>query len=267
MRTLLRCLFLCIGFWLAASAHAAAAAEFLLGPADVIKISVFQNPDMTLETRISEDGNISYPLLGSVAVGGLSVGAAEAKIATLLREGRYMLKPQVNILVMQLRSAQVSVLGQVGRPGRYPIETIGLKVSDMIAIAGGIVPGASEVVAVVGVRAGKPVRWSVDLPALFQLGLTVFDPVVANGDTLYVDRAPVVYIYGEVQRPGIFRLERGMTVTQGIVQGGGLTQRGTERGIRIQRRDAGGEIRIIEPALTDPLERDDIIFVRESLFY
>lgn len=266
MRFALRCLLASLVSCGAAFGQSTDPATQTLGTADVIKIGVFQNPDLNLETRVSEAGEISFPLLGTVAVGGLTVAAAEQKIARLLREGGFVLKPQVNILLTQLRSAQVSVLGQVGRPGRYPIETAGSKVSEMIAVAGGVVPGASDVVTLNGVRDGKPVRIAVDLPAILQIGAGGEDPVVAAGDTLFVDRTPVVYIYGEVQRPGVFRLERGMTLMQGLAQGGGLTQRGTERRIRINRRDPTGELKTLEPALTDLLERDDVIYVRESLF-
>ena len=261
-------LFRCLALWgwsLCALA-ASPTAEYRLGAADVIKISVFQNPDLTLETRISESGQIAFPLIGSVEVGGLSISDAEGRIAARLRAGNFVRSPQVNILLLQLRSAQVSVLGQVGRPGRYPIETVGLRVSDMVAIAGGVVTGASDVVSLVGTRNDKPVRWSVDIDALLQLGVDGDNPVVLDGDTIYVARAPVVYIYGEVQRPGIFRLERNMTVLQGLAQGGGLTPHGTERSIRIHRRDETGVLQVIQPSLTDPLQRDDVVYVRESLF-
>ena len=267
MRLALHCLLTFLVLCSSAFAQGSDPATQTLGSGDVIKISVFQNPDMNLETRISESGQVSYPLLGTVDVGGLTVAAAEQKIARLLREGRFVLKPQVNILLVQLRSAQVSVLGQVGRPGRYPIEGASSKVSDMIAVAGGLVAGASDVVILNGVRDGKVVRMAIDLPAILQTGSTSEDPVVAGGDSLFVDRTPVVYIYGEVQRPGAFRLERGMTLMQGLAQGGGLTAHGTERGIRITRRDPTTRaLKVIEAAPTDLLERDDVIYVRESLF-
>ena len=266
MRLLLRRALLCAAFAIAAGVQAAVPTEYLLGPADVIKISVYQNPDLTVETRVSDAGLISYPLLGTVAVAGLSVNATESKLAKMLRDGGFVRNAQVTIFVVQLRSAQVSVLGQVQRPGRYPIESVGLKASEMLALAGGVVPGAADLVSVVGVRDGRPVRFDVDLPALAQGLADSADPVVAGGDMIYVDRAPVVYIYGEVQRPGAFRLERGMTLLQGLALGGGLTARGTERGIRIHRRGADGKAGIVEPAMTDTLERDDVVYVKESFF-
>lgn len=240
--------------------------EHVLGAGDVIRISVFQNPDLTLETRVSEQGQITYPLVGQLALGGLSVPAAEQRIARALREGKFVLNPQVNVLVMQIRSAQISILGQVHKPGRYPIDQAGSTVSQMIAAAGGAVPGASDMVTLTGTRNGEPVRLEIDLPQILQSGKSELDPVVQSGDILHIDRAPQIYVYGEVQRPGVARLERGMTVMQAVAQSGGLTQRGTERGLRIHRRDASGEVRVVHPGMNDPVERDDVIYVRESLF-
>jgi len=109
-------------------------------------------------------------------------------------------------------------------------------------------------------------KLEIDLPAILQAGKNELDIVVANNDILYVDRAPMLYIYGEVQHPGAARLERGMTVLQALAASGGVTQRGTERGLKIHRRDAAGNVRIIQPKMNDMVERDDVIYVRESLF-
>jgi polysaccharide export outer membrane protein len=89
---------------------------------------------------------------------------------------------------------------------------------------------------------------------------------LSNGDIIYVHRAPMFYIYGEVNRPGAFRLERNMSVMQGLASGGGTNARGTTRGLRIHRRDASGALKVIEPSLDDLLQADDVIYVKESLF-
>jgi polysaccharide export outer membrane protein len=241
--------------------------QHVLGAGDVIKINVFQNPDLSLETRISEQGQITFPLVGTLTLGGLAIPAAEQRIAKSLKDGKFVLNPQVNILLTQIRSAQVSILGQVTKPGRYPIDQVGSKVSEMIAAAGGPVPGASDIVTLSGTRNGRPVKLDIDLPAVLQAGKTELDPVVQNGDILHVDKAPQIYVYGEVQRPGVSRLERGMTVMQAVAQSGGLTQRGTERGMRIHRRDPSGSIKVINNVkMNDAVERDDVIYVKESLF-
>jgi len=136
----------------------------------------------------------------------------------------------------------------------------------MIAAAGGVVPGGADVVTLVGQREGKPIKLDIDLPAILQAGRDALDVPVQNGDVVYVDRAPIFYIYGEVQRPGQARLERGMTLLQALAQSGGLTARGTEKGIKVHRRDQAGTVRVIEMKLNDFVERDDVIYVRESLF-
>jgi len=240
--------------------------ETILGPGDVVRATVFQNPDLTVESRISESGQINFPLIGAVTVGGLAIPAAEKRIETLLRERGFVLRPQVTIQVVRTLSSQVSVLGQVGKPGRYPIEMTSSKVSEMIAGAGGVVPGGADVVTLVGTRNGEPVKLDIDLPAILQSGRAELDVQVENGDIIYVDRAPTIYIYGEVQRPGQIRLERGMTLMQVLAAAGGLTARGTERGIKVHRRDTQGQVNVLELKPTDHLQRDDVVYVKESLF-
>jgi polysaccharide export outer membrane protein len=92
------------------------------------------------------------------------------------------------------------------------------------------------------------------------------DYEVAGGDIIFVERAPRAYITGEVQRPGPFRLERAMTVQQAVSAGGGLTQRGTQRGLQITRRDANGAQHTIEAKADDLVQVDDVITVKESWF-
>ena len=244
----------------------AAAAQYRLALGDMIKITVFQSPDLSLETRITEAGVISYPLLGSVNLAGLTVAEAEQRIAKGLRDGNFVKQPQVSINVVQARGNQVSVLGQVGRPGRYPLETGEVRMTDMLATAGGVAPGGSDIVVVVGTRNGQPHRVEVDLPSVFAPNRRSADVLLENGDVIWIERAPQIYMYGEVQRPGAMRLERNMTVMQALASAGGLTQRGTARGLRVSRKDAGGTVREIEPTMTDTLRPDDVVFVRESVF-
>ena len=245
---------------------AAAPTEYRLGAGDVVRIAVFQNPDLTLETRITEAGVISYPLLGQVRVGGLGVTEAERRIADGLRSGNFVKNPQVTLVVLQVRGNQASVLGQVNRPGRYPIKVADMRLTDLLALAGGTAAGGADMVVVTGTRNGQPFRQEVDLPALFMVGGAAKDLFILNGDTVWVERQPLVYIYGEVQRPGPLRLEREMTLLQALATGGGLTARGTDKGIRVHRKGGGGKVQIIEPGMTDTLREGDVVFVRESLF-
>jgi polysaccharide biosynthesis/export protein len=252
--------------WAQQTQPAAANAQYRLAAGDVIRISVYQSADLTLEARLTEAGTISYPLLGSVALAGLTISEAEKRIADGLRTGNFVKQPQVSVAVQQVRGNQVSVLGQVGKPGRYPLETGNVQLTDVIATAGGVNPTGADQVVVVGTRNGQPYRVEIDLPSVFGPNRRANDLTLQNGDVVWVERAPMIYMYGEVQKPGSLRLERGMTVMQALAASGGLTQRGTERGLRVHRRDAEGKVRIIEPAMTDRLQGEDIIYIRESVF-
>lgn len=260
-----RLLMWCMVTLLAFSASFASAADVQLGAGDVLKISVYGNPDLGLETRISEAGQITFPLVGNVALGGLSVSAAEKKLGGLLESGGFLRKAQVNIIVTQLQSQQVSVLGQVNRPGRYPIEGK-RSLMDMLAMAGGVSQDGGDAVSLIRKRNGKTTREIIDIVDMVRSADLNRDLDVAGNDVIFVERAPRFYIYGEVQRPGAFRLERSMTVLQALSVGGGLTQRGTERGIRIKRRDEAGKLEIINAKHDDLLQVDDMVYVQESLF-
>ena len=239
--------------------------DYTLAPGDNIKIQVFQNPDLTLETRVSEQGTITFPLIGTVKVGGMSVAGAEQVIAGALRDGGFIKQPNVNIVLVTLRGNSVSVLGQVNKPGRFPLETINVRVSEMIAVAGGIAPTGADVVVVTGTRDGKSFRREVDIAGVFLNGQTPDDFVMAPGDVIFVQRAPLFYIYGEVQKPGAYRIERGMTVRQALAQGGGPTVRGTERRLGLFRRGADRAVDT-RPDLNEPVRPEDTFYVRESLF-
>jgi polysaccharide export outer membrane protein len=240
--------------------------EYKLGPGDDIRISVFQNPDLTLETRVADDGHITYPLIGRMQLGGLTVAAAERSIAQALERGKFLQRPQVNIAPLRTRSTQVSVLGQVREPGRFALDTVNTRVSEMLAMAGGIDPSGADVAIVTGRRAGKTYRKEIDIPALFGAKGTDEDVLVAAGDVIFVQRAPVYYVYGEVQLPGSYKIQRDMTVRQAIAQGGGLTPRGTERRVQLHRRDPGGRLVVTRPQLDDPVLPDDVLQVREAMF-
>jgi polysaccharide export outer membrane protein len=240
--------------------------DYRLGAGDTMRVTVFKNPDLTTDVRVSESGVISFPLLGTVDLGGLTIAAAEKKIASMLMEQKFVQQPQVNILMTQVRGNQVSVLGQVNRPGRYPLETFNTHLTDMLALAGGATSVGSDSVILVSIRNGKPFRKEIDIPNLFLGDNRKDDVLVEGGDVIYVHRAPMYYIYGEVQRPGSYRVERNMTVMQALAQGGGPTMRGTQRNIKIFRRNANGKMDQISLDMTEPISNDDVLYVRESLF-
>ena len=240
--------------------------EYRLGPGDVIKIQVFQNSDLTLETKVTENGNITFPLIGTIRVGDTTIAAAEQAIAKALRDGGFVQKPQVHIVVQQMRGNHVSVLGQVSKPGRLPLETVNVRLSEILALAGGVASGGADVVILTGVRDGKPFRREVDIAGMILNNRPEDDVAVAAGDLIYIHRAPMFYIYGEVGKAGSYRIERGMSVRQALAQAGGTTSRGTERRLGLYRRGAGGKVELLSPELHDLVQSDDVYYVRESLF-
>lgn len=248
------------------NAQAQGRPEYRLGAGDNIRITVFGNPDLTLETRVSEEGTITYPLIGAVKIGGLTIPPAQQVIAKALNDGNFIKRPQVTILPLLIRSSQVSVFGQVNRAGRFPLETFNIRVSEMIAIAGGISAAGADIAIITGERAGKPYRKEIDIAALFLHQRPDEDVTVAGGDVIYVHRAAMFYVYGEVNRPGSYRIERGMTVRQALVQGGGPTPRGTERGLRVHRLGPDNRIQVLNPGLDALVQPDDVLHIGESLF-
>jgi polysaccharide export outer membrane protein len=265
MRLQFRSLVLCVAAMTLPAAVFAQSRE-TLGEGDSIRITVFQNPDLTTETRISERGTITFPLIGEVAIAGLTPAGAQVQIAKQLIGGKFVLKPQVSLNVIRVRSRQVSVLGQVSRPGRYPLDDTSSSLTDILALAGGVSPTGDDNVTVMVKRNGKTAKLEINVPTMYRTGDLSRNLELENGDTIFVQRAPVFYIYGEVQRAGSYRLEQSMTVMQALSVGGGVTPRGTDRGLKIRRRAPEGTFRSVDARLTDPVEPDDVIYVRESLF-
>lgn len=225
-----------------------------LGPGDTVHVTVFQQPDLTTDARVNDAGAINFPLVGTIKIGGQTTLDAANSIAKALKDGQYLKSPQVAVALTTVRSRQVSVLGLVVHPGRYPLEESHMKIPDLIAAAGGIAAGGSENVTVI--RDGK----NQTVNALAKS----FD--LKGGDTVYIERAPVFYIYGEVIHAGAYPVKAGMTVMQALSVGGGITPRGSERRIKLRRLEADGKTREYDASLVDVVKADDVIFVKEALF-
>ena len=225
-----------------------------LGVGDAVKVTVFQQPDLTLDTRVDEKGSILMPLVGNVKVAGLTTNAAAVQIAEALKRGKYLNNPQVNVALTTVRSRQVSVLGMVAKPGRYPLDETSSQLADVIAAAGGILPTGSETVLVT--REGKEQK----VPLIGK------GYMLRGGETVYVDRAPMFYIYGEVTRAGAYKVEPNMSVMQAIAAGGGMTPRGSDRRLKLRRATADGKWVETDVGLQEQVRADDVIYVREALF-
>lgn len=241
----------------------AADSDYRLGAGDLLRVNVFGSPELSGEVRVSESGNITYPLIGQVQVSGKSPAEVEGMLVNAFVQGGYLRQPQVSVLVTEYRSQKVSVMGHVTKPGQYSLQSSS-RVLDLLAEAGG--PIAEEAADVATLMRKDGSKASIDLAALFG-GDPAQNHVVAGGDTVYVPRAPQFYIYGEVQKPGMYKLERGMTLSRAITAGGGLTTRGSERRVVIKRKDPkSGKEEHYSAKGADLLQADDVVMVKEGLF-
>jgi polysaccharide biosynthesis/export protein len=241
--------------------------EYKLGSGDSVKVTVFLNPELNTETRVSEQGEINFPLVGMVKIGRLSISESEKLISEQLRQGGFVQKAQVLLSVTNYRSQMVSVLGNVVRPGRYSLEVPGTKLTDLLAMAGGVTQGGSDTVILTRQTSGEEARkLDIDLPSIYLEGKIQLDVVLQAGDSIYVHKQPNFYISGAVGRPGIYNIDRGLSVGQAIAKGGSYTLRSRESGVRLLRRDANGNMIERIPTRDEPIQPDDHIFVRESLF-
>lgn len=225
-----------------------------LGPGDAVHVTVFQQPDLTTDARVSESGAIAMPLVGPVKIGGQTTSEAAHTISEALKSGQYLKNPQVAVALTTVRSRQVSMLGLIIRPGRYPLEESHTQLPDLIAAAGGIAAGGDENITVI--RDGKAQKVNA-LSKDFEL---------KSGDTIYVNAAPVFYIYGEVMHAGAFPVKQGMTVMQAISLGGGITPRGSESRIKLRRTGANGGTVEFDVTPVTQVMPNDVIVVKEALF-
>jgi polysaccharide export outer membrane protein len=248
---------------LAGSVHAdTSPADYRLGPGDLIRVSAFGAPEMTTEVRVAESGAITLPLLGSVQVAGLSPSAAEALLARRYADGGFLKQPQISVLVLEYLSQKVAVLGHVTRPGQYPLRS-SAHVLDVIADAGGLLAVSASDHATLTRANGTQAE--IDLTKMFA-GDPSQNLAVQGGDRLYVPKADQFYVYGQVNKPGAYKLEHNMTVSRAISISGGLTPRGTERRAIVKRRDANGKETEYSVKSGDILKPDDVLFIKESLF-
>lgn len=255
--------------WLLSSTIAMAAAaignlpsDYRLGPGDLLHITVAGYAEMTTDVRVSQTGNITYPFIGEVSVANLSTQDVEGIIARKLNDGAFIRQPQVSVLVAEYEGQKISVMGQVAKPGQYPL-TASARVMDVLAEAGGTVPAIAADEATLLRKDGS--KAAIDLQSLFE-GDPRQNLTVSGGDTVYVPKAPQFYIYGEVQKPGMYRLERNMTVSRAISAGGGLTSKGSEGRVVVKRRDANGKEHSSSVDSSADVKADDVIFVKQGWF-
>jgi polysaccharide export outer membrane protein len=239
--------------------------QAMLGPGDTVRVVVLENPELTTEARLSVQGTVGLPLIGEVSVGNRSTTDAANVISDSYRKGRYLRDPHVSVSLIETRSQRVLVLGHVIKPGQYPLDGSSDRLTDILALAGGRAENGADTV-VVTRRDGEPHRIEVDIARMYRDGDLTRDIKLQTGDVVFVPEAPVFYVYGAVQRAGVYRLEPATTVRAALSVGGGLTPRASQRSIRIHRKMPDGSTRELNAKLADRIEANDVIFVKERLF-
>ncbi len=246
-------------------------ATSLLLPGDVVKISVYGHSDLDTEARIAANGAITFPLLGEVYIGELTTIEAENIIASSLGKGGFVKNALVNIFVDRSDSfgSSVTVLGQVVRSGQYALqENSGGGVRslvDLLAIAGGISKDSADHLFLIRQDGDKQEKIRVDLVQLLRNGDIQANLPLIDGDIILVPEMDVFYIYGEVKKPGRYKLERNMTIMQALSVASGITDQGSEKNIILNRRSQNG-LESLNSKLSDELLPNDVIYFKGSFF-
>jgi polysaccharide biosynthesis/export protein len=243
-----------------------------LGPGDLVEVGVYGVPELTTKARVSNDGDLYLPLIDYVHVGDLSLEESQKLIEKRLDDGGFVKNPHVTIFVNDYASQGVTLLGEIGKPGIYPV--LGdRKLFDLFSAAGGLTDRASRTVSIT--RRNHPEK-----PELVHLARNLTDKPDSNvrvwpGDTIEIFRAPIVYIVGDVGRPSGLLVDNGsLTVLQAVALAGGPNRTAKLNGVRIIRKDNGpnGMTETIVPlkkmlqakAPDVPLQANDILFVPVS---
>lgn len=260
---------------------------YLKNPQVNVVVVQYQSQVVSVLGDVYKPGKFTLDKVSSLAevlalAGGITPNGSE--LITLIRQAggqtnryeydfRDLIKnrdPQSNPLlqaddIVFVGAREVSVLGRVNRPGKYTVVSGVRTVTDFLSQAGGISPDGADKIIVMTQRNGKSSTTEIDIDMLYKSGDASKNIELTEGDAIYVPRNPVFYIYGEVLRSGSFRLERNMNVAQALSLGGGLSPRGTERGMKIKRM-VNGELKTLEVQANDIVQADDVIYVKESLF-
>jgi len=259
-------------FWLVllvgcgvASQGLAEIADYELGSGDVIKIEVYDNPDLSTVARISAIGAILFPLIGEVQVAGKTIPQVAAAISERLAEG-YIVNPQVSVFVEEFRSKKVVIMGEVGKPGLYELSGP-TTILELISTAGGVTKDAGDLATITGPGAvGEERSLKVDLKSLLSSGSAERMPPLRDGDRIYVAKAGMFYVTGEVRNNAAYKLEEGTTLIKAITVAGGFSPIAAKGKIRIIRKIDGQEQTLKNVSMNELIQAEDVIVVPESFF-
>jgi polysaccharide export outer membrane protein len=254
---------------------AQSAGDYVIGPQDVLSIQVFDQPDLGGKYTVETDGTFSFPLIGRVKAGSLTLRGFEHELKERLADG-YFRSPQVTVAVEQYRSQRVFVMGEVRQPGPVAL-TGGMTLIEALARAGSTLPTSSGEVSIVrasqsGTAGGPAVPgqdastevFHASVPEL-QSGSLSQNIELRDGDTIFVPKAELVYVFGEVRNPGGYAVQKNTTVLQALSLAGGVTEHGAMNRIQVMRIVKGSKVEV-RVKLSDVVRPEDTIIVPQRYF-
>jgi len=253
---------------------AQSAANYVIGPQDVLTIQVFDQPDLGGRFTVEADGTFTFPLIGRISAGGLTLRRLEIDLHGKLAAG-YFRNPQVTVAVEQYRSQRVFVMGEVRQPGPVAL-TGGMTLIEALSRAGSTLPSASGEVAIVRAAPGSALG---PITPDQESGTEIFRASVRDlesgalsqniqlhdGDTIFVPRAESVYVFGHVKNPGAYGVQKNTTVLQALSLAGGVTENAAMNRIQVIRIENGSK-KELKVKLTDQVRPEDTIMVPQRYF-
>jgi len=234
--------------------------HYVIGPQDVLTITSYDDPELSGRFVVETDGTFTYPLIGRLRAGGMTLRDLEDALRGRLIDGGFFKNPQVTVSIGAYRSQRVFIIGEVRQPGAYPLSG-GMSIVEALALAGSTLPTASGEVVIA--RGGEPRSERVSLRDL-ESGFA--PPVIlGGGDSLFVLRAQDVFVFGHVRTPGAYPLPEETMLLQALSLAGGLTDRASTSRIQVLRT-VGGRQYEFRVALTDMVQPGDTIVVPQRFF-
>jgi polysaccharide export outer membrane protein len=238
-----------------------------VGPDDTLSITIFGEPELGKIYKVQPDGMIAFPFINNVRVAGLTVRGVEAELRKRLVAMKYYENPQVVVEMVGYRSQMVSVRGSVANPGELTLEAKEMTLTRALARAG-ISPLAGSYVEIrrpKPVPAGAPLEYDVQTIQRADLDELRIDPRLRDGDDIFVPKAPVYYMNGYVKTSGAMTWKPGITIGEAIAAAGGLADRGTFRGLKIQRL-VNGEFKEFDADRNTKIQPEDQVIVKQRVF-
>lgn len=249
------------------AAAPAAAVNYVLGPRDIISITVYEQKDLDVEARIAEDGQVNLPLIGQVTAAGRTVKSFEADLEAKYSE--YIYGPQVTVFIKEYHSLEVSVLGEVKKPGLYQLSGDST-LMELASQVGGFTHEAGGTLVILRPSkepGGKTEAIIIDTEKLLGGDGAAQNIKIYDGDTINVPKADVFFVFGEVKKPGSYKMESDVahTVIKAISIAGGFTDMAAKKSIKITR-EVGAQTMEFKADMHTQVQPHDIIVVPESFF-